>query len=248
MAERIQFPALNDLETVVRSLSRTSKGPVAAIFDPKHGWCVTDEIRVVESKHGSLEVAFTCQSYKDWFRESISEACAQLFAVRFVPGTLLGKLFKPDASTGDTGQAPQPEVKAEQKDGAVVAKRTGPELKHGQSGQQGTQASHPAVTSAAAQRGGKPAQQQTQPTPQGDKGRPSVGGQGGPGKAQVPVQSTRVPSSTSALPRRSVKHAPQATAPKAVPRPGPAPYAGPVREKPPKRSRSEDDQFPELPV
>ena len=245
MAERIQFPALDDLETVIRSLSRTSKGPVAAVFDPKRGWCVTDEVRVVESKHGALEVAFTCQTYKDWFRESISEACAQLFAVRFVPGTLLGKLFKVPMSAAAAGTSAVGERKQEQLPPAPHPKRPATDTKlvpqSHPSGQRREPETKGAVTVA---KGGQAVQHLVHQTPTAERNRASVTAQSGNARPPVqgPVPSQRIPAAASFLPRRTVKPTAPASPPKIAQQPPAA------REKPQKRARNADDDFPELPV
>lgn len=246
MAERIQYPALDDLETVIRSLSRTSKGPVAAIFDPKRGWCVTDEVTVVESKHGALEVAFTCQSYKDWFRESVSEACAQLFAVRFIPGTLLGKLFKvavgavvPGKQGGTERKQGQPAAVAAAVPAAIpaavpAAKRPGQEGRPGSNIPPGGARREADGRGVATQGRGGQTPQQTTHVP---KHRPTVTGQSGDTRSQPPPQTNRIPAATSFLPRKAVKPSQPVSTPKVT-----------ISEKPARRERSGADDFPELPV
>jgi hypothetical protein len=233
MVERIQYPAIDDLEAVVRSLARTAKGPVAAVFDPKRGWCVTDEVKVEESKHGALEVAFTCQTYADWFRDSVSEACAQLFAVRFIPGTLVGKLFKVAAGAEAGSKAVGQERKQEQPPQVAAPKGAAQDGKPGEQGVHGAQRREGEAKRGVTPGVGAP---QVQQASQVQKHRPNGTGQGPVARPQPPAQapSHRVPAPTSFLPRKAAAK--------------PSTPLSPAVAKQQKLPRNKNDDFPELPV
>lgn len=94
MSEFTQYAALNDLESVVKELSKAAKGPVALVYDPKHGWCLSDEVKLVAGRHGPEEPAYTATGYQSLFKSSIGLAAAAVFEVRFLPGTLIGRLLR----------------------------------------------------------------------------------------------------------------------------------------------------------
>jgi hypothetical protein len=94
MADMEQYPALVDLELVVKELAKTTGRPVAIVYDPRGGWCLSDEVRKGASKHGAECPEYGVQTYQDWFSRTIGEAALVAFGIRFLPGTLLGRLFK----------------------------------------------------------------------------------------------------------------------------------------------------------
>jgi len=92
--EHVQYAALTDLEGVVKELAKISGKPVAIIYDPKLGWCMSDEVVKGGSRHGTSEPAYTVQTYGDWFSETVGGAAQVAFGVRFLPGSLIGRLFR----------------------------------------------------------------------------------------------------------------------------------------------------------
>lgn len=94
MGDLVQYEAINDVEEAVRQLARTRKGPVAVVFDGKAGWCVTDEVERGKSQHGRCAPVYQVRVYEDWYRVTLGEAIQAVYAVRFLPGSLLGKLFR----------------------------------------------------------------------------------------------------------------------------------------------------------
>lgn len=115
MADMEQYPALVDLELVVKELAKTTGRPVAIVYDPRGGWCLSDEVRKGASKHGAECPEYGVQTYQDWFSRTIGEAALVAFGIRFLPGTLLGRLFKKPVTgqgaeaqgAGSAGPSPQ---------------------------------------------------------------------------------------------------------------------------------------------
>lgn len=94
MADMEQYAALVDLESVIKELAKTTGRPVAIVYDPRGGWCLSDEVRKGPSKHGAECPDYSVQTYQDWFSKTIGEAALVAFGIRFLPGTLVGRLFK----------------------------------------------------------------------------------------------------------------------------------------------------------
>jgi len=111
--EHVQYAALTDLEGVVKELAKISGKPVAIIYDPKLGWCMSDEVVKGGSRHGPSEPSYTVQTYGDWFSATVAGAAQVAFGVRFLPGTLIGRLFRKQnsysaqAQTADKGKQPK---------------------------------------------------------------------------------------------------------------------------------------------
>lgn len=121
MADMDQFAALVDLEAVIKELAKTTGRPVAIVYDPKGGWCLSDEVKRSASKHGGECPEYGVQTYQDWFSRTIGEAALVAFGIRFLPGTLVGRLFKKpiplQREEGSTTRGPgaQPPAKAEER-------------------------------------------------------------------------------------------------------------------------------------
>lgn len=104
---RIQYAALNDLESVIKDISKFGKGRVALLYDPKTGWVATDEIVMLPSKEGPGVFEFKARWYGDWLRPHVANAVSALGAVRFLGESAMDKLFrKPLPLPPLSGEAP----------------------------------------------------------------------------------------------------------------------------------------------
>lgn len=103
--EHVQYAALTDLEGVVKELAKISGKPVAIVYDPRLGWCVSDEVVKGGSKHGPSEPSYSVQTYGDWFSETVAGAAQVAFSVRFLPGSLIGRLFRKQNSYSAQAQS-----------------------------------------------------------------------------------------------------------------------------------------------
>lgn len=92
--ERVPYAAIADLESVVKTIAKESKGRVLIFYDPEKGWWAGDEIdeAMVDSRSGAL--ALKGRTYTDWRRDNIAEALSALAAARFIPGNEVTKLFR----------------------------------------------------------------------------------------------------------------------------------------------------------
>lgn len=91
---RIQYAALNDLESVVKDLTKLGKGKLVLFFDSQVGWVATDEVEVLPSKDGPGSFEFKAKAYGDWMRPHVANAVSALGAVRFLPASDMDKLFR----------------------------------------------------------------------------------------------------------------------------------------------------------
>ena len=91
---RIQYAALNDLESVVKDLTKLGKGKLVLYFDAAVGWVATDEIELLPSKYGAGSFEFKAKAYGDWMRPHVANAVSALGAVRFLPASDMDKLFR----------------------------------------------------------------------------------------------------------------------------------------------------------
>jgi hypothetical protein len=107
---RIQYAALNDLESVIKDLTKLGKGRLVLFFDASAGWVATDEVEVLPSKDGPGAFEFKGKAYGDWMRPHVANAVSALGAVRFLPASDMDKLFrKPIPLAAPTaGMAPAP--------------------------------------------------------------------------------------------------------------------------------------------
>jgi len=92
--ERVPYAAIADLESVVKTIAKESKGRVLIFYDPQRGWWAGDEIdeATVDARSGAL--ALKGRTYSDWRRDNIAEALSALAAARFIPGNEVRKLFR----------------------------------------------------------------------------------------------------------------------------------------------------------
>lgn len=92
--ERVPYAAIADLESVVKTIARESKGRVLIFYDPQQGWWAGDEIdeATVDSRSGALTLKG--RTYPDWRRDNVAEALSALAAARFIPGNEVTKLFR----------------------------------------------------------------------------------------------------------------------------------------------------------
>lgn len=91
---RIQYAALNDLESVITDLTKLGKGRLVLFFDSKQGWVATDEVELLPSKEGPGSFEFRAKAYGDWVRPHVANAVSALGAVRFLPASDMDKLFR----------------------------------------------------------------------------------------------------------------------------------------------------------
>ena len=91
---RIQYAALNDLESVVKDLTKLGKGKLVLFFDSQVGWVATDEVEVLPSKDGPGSFEFKAKAYGDWMRPHVANAVSALGAVRFLPASDMDKLYR----------------------------------------------------------------------------------------------------------------------------------------------------------
>jgi hypothetical protein len=97
-----EIPAVASLSDVLKELSRQSGGrPVALIYDQDRGF-FCGHAGVAELPSQSSEVSPSATPYMaaaptDWWRDSVAGAIATCSAVHFVPGSLLGLLWKKPA-------------------------------------------------------------------------------------------------------------------------------------------------------
>ncbi len=92
--ERVPYAAIADLESVVKTIAKESKGRVLIFYDPEKGWWAGDEIdeATVDARSGALSLKG--RTYTDWRRDNIAEALSALAAARFIPGNEVTKLFR----------------------------------------------------------------------------------------------------------------------------------------------------------
>ncbi len=110
---RIQYAALNDLESVIKDLTKLGKGKLVLFFDAAAGWVATDEVEVLPSKEGPGSFEFKAKAYGDWMRPHVANAVSALGAVRFLPASDMDKLFrKPIPAPPPAPAQPQPAAPA----------------------------------------------------------------------------------------------------------------------------------------
>lgn len=92
---RVQYAAINDLESVAADIMKLgSGGRLAIVYDPKLGWCVTDEVEVLPAEGTGQVVVFRARTYSDWYQPHIANAMSVLGAVRFLGQSAMDKLFR----------------------------------------------------------------------------------------------------------------------------------------------------------
>lgn len=92
---RVQYAAINDLESVAADIVKLgSGGRLAIVYDPKLGWCVTDEVEVVPAEGAGQVVVFKARTYSDWYQPHIANALSVLGGVRFLGQSAMDKLFR----------------------------------------------------------------------------------------------------------------------------------------------------------
>ncbi|MBK6616671.1 hypothetical protein [Ottowia sp.] len=96
---REQYAAINDLESVAAAVMKLGTGRIAFVFDPKLGWCVTDEIQVTPAEPGREKAEFKVTTYRDWYRPHVANALSAFGAVRFLGASAMDKLFRKPMST-----------------------------------------------------------------------------------------------------------------------------------------------------
>ncbi len=107
---RIQYAALNDLECVIKDITKLGKGKLVLFFDASAGWVATDEVEVLPSKDGPGSFEFKGKAYDDWMRPHVANAVSALGAVRFLPASDMDKLFRKPIplAVPTAGMAPAP--------------------------------------------------------------------------------------------------------------------------------------------
>ena len=100
---KMQYAAINDLESVAAEIMKLGSGRLAIVFDPKLGWSVTDEIEVAGNDGVEQVVSLKLKTYEDWHRPHIANAMNALGGVRFIGDSAMEKLFR-KASPSKTGE------------------------------------------------------------------------------------------------------------------------------------------------
>ena len=111
---KLQYAAINDLESVAAEIMKLGGGRLAIIFDPKLGWSVTDEIEVSGNDGVEQVTSLRVKTYEDWHRPHIANALSALGGVRFLGDSAMEKLFRK-----------VPQTKASEVDGGVRAQDAG---------------------------------------------------------------------------------------------------------------------------
>lgn len=93
MSEFEQHPLLRAFEAHLLTLAKSGRGPVALVFDARHGWCVTDEVARITSRFGTGNQAYSMQTYGDWYSPNIGEAMLRIWAARFQKEPLVGTIL-----------------------------------------------------------------------------------------------------------------------------------------------------------
>jgi hypothetical protein len=91
---RVQYAAINDLESVADEIMKLGGGRIAIVFDPKLGWCVTDEVDLLPAEGGGQVVVVKARTYADWYQPHIANAMNLLGGVRFLGQSAMDKLFR----------------------------------------------------------------------------------------------------------------------------------------------------------
>ena len=74
------MPSENLEETLQRLAA--GRGRIDVIYDPREGWCVTDDLDAVMPSMGSQAPEYRVTTYKDWFCNSLGDAIAMLSNLR----------------------------------------------------------------------------------------------------------------------------------------------------------------------
>ena len=93
MSEFEQHPLLRAFEAHLLTLAKSGRGPVALVFDARHGWCVTDEVARITSRFGTGNQAYSMQTYGDWYSPNIGEAMLRIWTARFQKEPLVGSIL-----------------------------------------------------------------------------------------------------------------------------------------------------------
>lgn len=91
---RLQYAAINDLESVAAEIMKLGGGRIAIVFDPKLGWCVTDEVEMLAAEGAGQVVVIKARTYSDWYQPHIANAMSVLGGVRFLGQSAMEKLFR----------------------------------------------------------------------------------------------------------------------------------------------------------
>jgi len=92
--------ALSQLGLVLKELSTQAGGrPVALLYDPQRGFvCTVAPLCApppqLEAEQSSAARSFRVEAPTDWWRSCVAGAVAMLSAAQFVPGSLVGLLWK----------------------------------------------------------------------------------------------------------------------------------------------------------
>lgn len=70
-----------EIEDALKELADGRKR-IAVIYEEGKGWCVTDDMDVLEPKMGPRAPEFRVIAYKDWFCSTLAEGISMLRKVR----------------------------------------------------------------------------------------------------------------------------------------------------------------------
>lgn len=95
-----EHQALSQLGLVLKELSAQAGGrPVALLYDPQRGFvCAVAPLCApppqLEAEQSPAARSFRVEAPTDWWRSCVAGAVAMLSAAQFVPGSLVGLLWK----------------------------------------------------------------------------------------------------------------------------------------------------------
>ena len=95
-----EHQALSQLGLVLKELSAQAGGrPVALVYDPQRGFvCAVAPLCApppqLEAEQSPAARSFRVEAPTDWWRSCVAGAVAMLSAAQFVPGSLVGLLWK----------------------------------------------------------------------------------------------------------------------------------------------------------
>lgn len=79
--------AMAELETLGRAGAlladlAAQRGKVAVVFDPASGWCITDDIDVLQPKMGPTAPEYRVIAYESWVKPTLEEAFIQALKIQ----------------------------------------------------------------------------------------------------------------------------------------------------------------------
>ncbi|MFZ6774587.1 hypothetical protein ACO0LB_17930 [Undibacterium sp. SXout7W] len=75
------YESLKRVAEILQPLA-DQRGRIAVVFDPDKGWCITDDIDVLEPKMGPMAPEYRVIAYQQWFQPALAGAYETILEVR----------------------------------------------------------------------------------------------------------------------------------------------------------------------